>query len=218
MILKDLFSDVVTDPSFEGYVTADNLVLAVDISAEQNDDVDDYAVAQMGLKSTSGSLNPEKKTNSYIRAGKTTVKTGNQRTISIEADRYIGDPFQDFALSHEMKYAIGQKAIVNYVYFDTLTGAGEKGKATLLIDTDASGGAEENSGISGSLEKAGAAPVKFTYQGFGGYALTTAQPADWSSDYTKYFTRKDGAFVAAASSETAPEWKADTYYSKAASE
>lgn len=213
MYLKTLFDGVETSSEFEGFVTADNMVLAVDISAEQNADIDDYAVAQAGLKSTSGSLNPEKKTNAYIRAGKSTTKTGNQRTVSFEADRYVGDPFQDFALSHDMKYAIGQKAVVNYVYFNMLTGKGEKGQGTLLIDTDASGNAEENLSISGSIEKTGSAPVEFNYQGFGGYELTTTEPSDWSTAYTSYFVRENGAFSAVGDG-AAPNWEAGKYYEK----
>lgn len=163
MLVKDLFKGVTLKPDYEGWVTADDMVLAVDISEEQNAEPGDYAVAQMGVKSTTGSLNPEEKTVSYIRAGKSTTKTGNQRTIGFEADRYMGDPFQDFVLSHKMKYAVGGSAVVNYFYIDRITGAGEKGKATLIIDTDASGNAEESLGVSGSLKKTGAAPEEFSY-------------------------------------------------------
>lgn len=215
MLLKDLFKDITLSLSFEGWVTADNMVLAVDVSKEQNADVDDYAVAQMGLKSTSGSLNPEEKTNSYIRAGKSTTKTGNQRTVGFDADRYKGDAFQDFALSHEMKYAIGDKAVVNYAYFDNLTGKGEKGTATLIIDTDASGNAEENLSVSGSLKKIGAAPAEFTYEGFGGYTAVKEQPSDWTSAYATYFIRSNGAFTA-VTGDSAPEWAEGRYYSKKA--
>lgn len=163
MLLSELMKNITPDKKFEGFATADNMVLAVDVSEEQKAEIGAYAVAQMGLKSTSGSLNPEKKTNAYIRQGKSTTKTGNQRTIAFECDRYCGDEFQDFALSHEMKYATGQAAVVNYVYFNYLTGIGEKGQATLIIDTDASGNAEENLSVSGSLEKSGAAPEEFDW-------------------------------------------------------
>ena len=163
MLLSDLMKGVTVSPAFEGFVMTDDMVLAVDISPSQDAAVSAYAVAQMGLKSTSGSLNPEEKTNAYIRAGKSTVKTGNQREIGFECDRYAGDQFQDFALSHDIKYAIGQGAVVNYVYFDRLTGVGEKGKATLIISSDAGGNAEENLAVSGSLKKTGAAPEKFTW-------------------------------------------------------
>ena len=221
MFLKDFFADLVTDPKFKGFVTTDDMILAVDISPEQNADIDNYAVACMGGGTDrSSSLNPEEKTNSYYYKGKSTLKTGNQRTIDFSEDRYIGDDFQDFALSHEKKYATGQKAIVNYAYFNALTGEGEKGKGSLIISDDGSGAPEENLSVSGSIKKSGANPAKFTYQGFGGYALTTQAPTDWSTKYTSYFTRSNGAFVAVTAAEggSAPEWEKDKYYSKAASD
>ena len=52
---------------------------------------------------------------------------------------------------------------MNYVYFSILTGKGEKGQATLVLDTDGSGNAEENLAISGSLNKSGAAPEAYTW-------------------------------------------------------
>ena len=163
MLLETLMQGATVSADFEGFVTADDMVLAIDISDNQNAEVGKYAVAQMGLKSTSGSLNPEEKTQAYIRAGKSTTKTGNQREIGFEADRYAGDEFQDFALSHKIKYGTGQACVVNYVYFDRLTGKGEKGQGTLTISSDAGGNAEENLTISGSIKKSGAAPVEFTW-------------------------------------------------------
>ena len=163
MKLSALMAGKTPSALFEGFATADDMVLAVDCSAEQNADVGDYAVVQVGAKSVTASLNPETTTSAYIRAGKSDTKTGNQRTISFELDKYHGDEFQDYADS--IKYATGQAAIVNYVYFSILTGKGEKGQATLVLDTDGSGNAEENLAISGSLNKSGAAPEAFTWGG-----------------------------------------------------
>jgi hypothetical protein len=163
MKLSALMAGKTPSATFEGFATADDMVLAVDCSAEQNADVGDYAIVQVGAKSVTASLNPETTTSAYIRAGKSDTKTGNQRTISFELDKYHGDEFQDYADS--IKYATGQAAIVNYVYFSILTGKGEKGQATLVLDTDGSGNAEENLAISGSLNKSGAAPEAFTWGG-----------------------------------------------------
>ena len=163
MLLNELMAGRTPSASFEGFVTADDMVLAVDVSSGQDAAVGSYAVVQLGAKSVTASLNPETKQSAYIRAGKSTTKTGNQRTISFDCDRYVGDEFQDYA--DQVKYATGQAAIVNYVYFNILTGKGEKGTATLSIDTDGSGNAEENLAISGSLEKSGAAPAAFTWAG-----------------------------------------------------
>ena len=152
---------IVPGASFEGWAMADDMVLAVDTSATQDAAVGDYAVVQVGTKSVTASLNPETKESAYIRAGKSTVKTGNQRTIAFELDRYHGDTFQDFADS--LKYATGNAAVVNYVYFSRLTLSGEKGTATLSMDTDGSGNAEENSAVSGTLSKTGAKPEDYTW-------------------------------------------------------
>nr|DAZ85028.1 MAG TPA: hypothetical protein [Caudoviricetes sp.] len=215
MLLKDMFKGVKTDPDFKGFLTTDNMVAAVDISEEQNADVDDYAVVCYGGGTDrSSSLNPEKKTNSYYYKGKSTLKTGNQRTIDFTEDRYIGDEFQDYALSHEQKYATGQAAIKNYVYFNTLTGEGEKGKGSLIISDDGSGAPEENLSISGSIEKSGDNPVKFTYQGFGGYTVLDSSPSDWATKYDSYYERKDGAFAKLVKGSSAPEFAKGKYYSK----
>lgn len=48
------------------------------------------------------------------------------------------------------------------------------------------------------------------------YALTTAQPADWATNYTAYFTESSGVY-SAVTGETAPTWAADTYYRKTTS-
>lgn len=217
MRLKEMFADVRTDPKFEGYLTTDNMVLAVDTSVGKSADVDDYAVVYMGGTDRSSSLNPEEKTNAYYYMGKSTVKTGNQRTIDFTEDRYIGDEFQDFAFSHEMKYATGQKAIVKYVYFNTLTGEGEKGSGSLIISDDGSGAPEESLSVSGSIKKSGAQPEKFVYQGFGGYEALEKSPVDWTSEFTKYFARENGAFKALTGSSV-PDFAAGKYYSKKAAE
>ncbi len=99
MKLKEMFAGVATDPGFKGFVTTDQMVCAVDVSPSQDADVDDYALVCIGGGTDrKSSLNPEEKTNSYYYKGKSTLKTGNQRTIDFTEDRYIGDEFQDFAL------------------------------------------------------------------------------------------------------------------------
>ncbi|MDE6591516.1 MAG: hypothetical protein K2K57_00430 [Oscillospiraceae bacterium] len=111
MKLRDLFEEIETNPDFEGWLTTDDMVLAVDITPDQKADIDDYAVAYTGNKDKSSSLNPEEKTTSYYYTGKSSIKTGNQRTIDFSMDRYIKDPFQDFAFSFDMKYAYGYLSV-----------------------------------------------------------------------------------------------------------
>lgn len=218
--LRKFFEGIKTDPSFSGQIMTDNMVLAVDTSPTQDADVDDFAVAYMGITDRSSSLNPKEKTNSYYYHGESSVKTGNQRTIDFKADRYKGDEFQDFVASFDMKYATGQKSIVRYAYLDMLTGEGELGKGTLILSDDGSGAPEDPLSIGGSIKKSGANPEELMYQGFGGYTLTDKSPTDWSSKYTSYYTRANGAFVAVKAAEggSAPAWEKDKYYSKNTSE
>lgn len=47
------------------------------------------------------------------------------------------------------------------------------------------------------------------------YILTSAEPSDWSTKYTSYFT-KSGASYTAVSGNNAPTWEENKYYSKIA--
>ena len=78
-------------------------------------------------------------------------------------DRYIGDAAQDFLLSHKMKYGTGNSVIVPYVYFCILTGKGEKGRVSIIVNSDGSGNAGESSSIDIDLRKAGELPEEYTY-------------------------------------------------------
>ena len=218
MKLKELFASVTTDPDFEGFITTDQQVMAIDTSSSQNSDVDDFDVAYMGFTDKSSSLNPKEKTSSYYYHGESSIKTGNQRTVDFKAERYKGDPFQDFVASFEMKYSKGQKSIVRYAIVNVLTGEGEIGKGTLIMSDDGSGAPEENLSIGGSIKKSGEDPAKLIYQGFGGYTLTDSQPSDWSTKYSEYYTRSNGRFVAVPAGQSAPEWAKDKYYKKDAAE
>lgn len=48
------------------------------------------------------------------------------------------------------------------------------------------------------------------------YTLQSSQPADWSTNYTSYYTKVGGAYVA-VTGDTAPTWVAGTYYTKSTS-
>ena len=45
------------------------------------------------------------------------------------------------------------------------------------------------------------------------YELTTAQPSDWTTNYTSYYTKSGNTYTAVTGS-SAPTWAADTYYTK----
>ena len=48
------------------------------------------------------------------------------------------------------------------------------------------------------------------------YTVQTAQPADWSTNYTSYYVKSNGEYVAVTGSE-APTWATGTYYTKTTS-
>ncbi len=161
MLVSDLMEDVTLNNNFTGFVTNDDYVLAINV--DDSTDVDDYAVLQMGVAGLDAQMNPITQDKIYIRAGQSTTKTGVQKTFAVSGDRYVGDPAQDYCLSFDMENGTGQSVITDYVYFNIITGVGEKGKVSIIVNSSASGNAGENATISVDLKKAGAAPTKYTY-------------------------------------------------------
>ena len=166
MLLSELMAKATLNPEFEGFVTNDDYVLAVDCGEEPATDftkVGEFAVVQLGVAGLDSNLNPITQDKTYIRAGQSTAKTGNQRSFAVSGDRYMGDEFQDFALSHDIKYGTGQSVIRKYVYFNIITGAGESGECCIIVNSDGSGEAGNSSEIDIELKKSGAAPTEFSY-------------------------------------------------------
>lgn len=152
------------DPAFEGFVTNDDFVLAMDCTAEgAAAGPAEYDVVQIGVAGLDAQMNPVTKDSQYIRAGQSTMKTGTQRSFKVSGDRYVGDGFQDFALSHKVKYGTGSAVIRPYVYFCLLNGMGEQGRASVIVNSDASGNAGENAGIDIEIKKAGDAPTEYVW-------------------------------------------------------
>ena len=56
---------------------------------------------------------------------------------------------------------------------------------------------------------------KVKVNGEDAYILTSAEPDDWSTKYTSYYT-KSGASYTAVTGSSAPTWEANKYYSKIA--
>lgn len=163
MKLKELMQGRIPKPDFEGYVTNDDFVLAVDCSENGSAEVSEYEVVQLGATGLDAQLNPVTQDKQYIRAGQSTTKTGTQRSFAINGDRYIGDGFQDFAMSHSIKYGTGNTVIRPYVYFCILNGAGEKGEGSIIVGSDASGNTGESAGIDIEIRKAGAMPAEYVW-------------------------------------------------------
>lgn len=163
MKLSELMAEYTPSPDYEGIVSNDDWVLAIDIAETTSTKTGDYIVAQMGVAGLDAQMNPVVKDNQYIRAGMSTMKTGTQRTFAVSGDRYIGDEFQDWCFKHDNKYGVGQKVIKPYVYFNVLNGVGEKGTVSIIVNSDGSGNAGENSAVSIDCKKSGAKPVEYTY-------------------------------------------------------
>lgn len=163
MTLKDLMQEFTPDPSFEGWVTNDDFVLAINLDPGTTTDVKEFGVAQMGVEGLDAQLNPITTDKTYVRAGQSTQRTGTQRSFKMSGDRYIGDEVQDYLFSHAIKYGTGNAVITDYVYFNVLNGKGEKGKVTIIVNSDGSGNAGETSAIDVEFKKVGSTPEEFTY-------------------------------------------------------
>lgn len=163
MKLSELMAGYTPASDFKGVITNDDYVLAVDISETKDAEVGDYVVAEGGVTGLNSTMNAQTRDKTYIRAGQSTTKTGTQRVFSITGDRYIGDDFQDFALSHKIKYGTGEDVVVPYVYFNLRNGKGEKGTGALIVNSDGNGNAGETSGIDIELRKSNRQPEEYTY-------------------------------------------------------
>ena len=166
MTLTELMANVTVNPDFTGFVTNDDWVLALDCGATAATDIStagDFAVVQMGVAGLDSNMNPVTVDKTYIRAGQSTAKTGNQRSFAVTGDRYIGDAFQDFALSHKIKYGTGQTVVRKYVYFNIITGKGESGECVIIVNSDGSGEAGNSSEIDIELKKSGAQPAEYEW-------------------------------------------------------
>lgn len=166
MLLAELMAGHTVNPNFEGVVTNDDWVLAVDCgetAATDWSEADTFAVVQLGVTGLDSNLNPITQDKTYLRAGQSTTKTGNQRSFSVTGDRYIGDNFQDFTLSHAVKYGKGQSVVRKYVYFNIVTGQGEQGEVCIIVNSDGSGEAGNSSEIDIELKKSGSEPAEYNW-------------------------------------------------------
>lgn len=162
MKLSDLMKGYTPSTTFSGVATNDDFVLAIDVSEDASAEISDYAVVQGAVTGVDAQLSAETDEKTYIRQGKTTTKTATQRTFGLSGDRMHGDEFQDFAMSHAIKFGTGQKVIRPYVYFSLLTGEGESGTASIIVNSDSSGDAGATAEIDIDI-MATRTPTEYTY-------------------------------------------------------
>lgn len=162
MLLSALMDGVTPSPTYTGKTTADDMVLAVNLADTPATDPNGYIVTDDGITEQSGALEAQTSDKTYLRRGKVTVKTGTSRSFTVNGDRIVGDAFQDAILSHAIKFGTGQTVIKDYVYFNILTGKGEKGKISIAVEDDLSGAAGEDASFSATLSGYGE-PEEYTY-------------------------------------------------------
>lgn len=160
MKVSELMAGITPKPDYEGFATNDDFVLAVKIG-EATEEAD-YTVVQTGITSHEAALNPQTTDSQYIRTGLVTTKTGTQRSFAVSGERYEGDAFQGFCMSHAIKFGRGNEVVVPYVYFSMLTGKGEKGAVAIIVNDDQTGEAGANAGFSADL-KSTSTPTEYTY-------------------------------------------------------
>ena len=164
MKLSELMAGKTPNPAYTGEVKSDDWVLAVDCSEDGDEtEVDNYAVVQTGITGVDSQLNPITEDKQYLRSGQSTTKTGTQRSFSVSGDVHKQDEFQDFALSHKIKYGTGNTIVRGYVYFCLMDGKGEQGKVAIIVNSDGSGEAGGSSEIDIELRKTGDTPTEYTY-------------------------------------------------------
>jgi hypothetical protein len=174
MTVAELMQGRTPSADFEGFVTADDMVLAVDFSGSVTDPTE-YTVAQEGITEASGTLAAQTQSSQYLRTGQVTTKTGTSRSFTLNGNRYVKDAFQDALLDYKIKFGTGQGVIRDYVYFNMLTGKGEKGKVAIAVTDDLGGAAGANASFTATLTST-VKPVEYTFMPSTGTGTTPEDP------------------------------------------
>lgn len=143
MTVKEAIEKIGITPaaSYTGTEDADDMVFAICTDTSKQAKETDWIVCADHVKEHSGALNANTTEDTFIRTGPVTTKGSVQRTLSVNGNRCVGDAFQDFVLSHKIKFGSGADVNVPYVYFSLRTGKGEKGTCVLIVTSDAGGAA-----------------------------------------------------------------------------
>lgn len=165
MTVKEFFEKTggKPDPELKAKINTDDFLLAVDITKEQTAAVDAYVVVRGSISGVDSQLNAKTTQKPYLHEGTSTTKTGNQRTFKITGDRDTNSPFQEFALGMDMLFATGETCIVHYIWINALTGKGEKGKGSIIVNSDGSGEAENPATIDIDIQQTRGVPELYTY-------------------------------------------------------
>ena len=154
--------DIEPSATYKGTEDTDDFILAFQTDASKQTKKSDWIVCADHVKEHSGALNATTNDEAFIRTGTVTSKTGTQRTLSVNGNRCVGDAFQDFVLSHKIKYGTGSDVIVPYIYFSIRTGKGEVGNAVLVVTSDVGGAANASATFAVDVKAVGT-PKDFDY-------------------------------------------------------
>ena len=102
---------IVPSADYTGTEKADDFIFAIQTDASTQTKESDWVVFAERVKEHSGALNASTEDVAYIRAGTVTEKGETQRTFSLNGNRCVGDPAQDFLLSHKIKFGSGTEVV-----------------------------------------------------------------------------------------------------------
>ena len=161
MKLSELMAGYTPEPNFEGFVTADQWVVAIGIGEAATEK--DYTVIDGGVTAVEISFNPTASDKTYLRKGASSTKTGTQFIATVTGDVQHGDDFQDHCAQADIIFGVGQSVVVPFVAFSLMNGKGFKGTAAVMVNSYGGGTAGENAPFSVDLKSVGTAPVAYTY-------------------------------------------------------
>lgn len=155
-------ADVTPAPdTYAGEVKTNFMILGIAVEGTESNPTK-YAVAAAHIENLGAEIDASTEDSNYLYEGKFTTRIDARRTFSLEGKRIVGDEFQDWACSHAVKFGTGNDVIRDYVYFNALTGEGEKGRLTINVTKDGSGEANNSADFACSAFSNGA-PEAYTY-------------------------------------------------------
>ena len=166
MKISEFMQGITPNPAYVAVVadTASHYLLGIAFTTQEESDPKNYTAAVEGITEHPASLESETKETTYLHTAKSTVKTGTQRKFTVSGDRMSGDAFQDALLAFALKFGVGSTVVRPYIYFNTLTGKGEKGKVSIDIKDDTGGSAGDNATFSAEMTSVGRVE-EYTYTG-----------------------------------------------------
>lgn len=143
-------------PEVGGYVLG--------ISADSDTSPENYLVFAAGTADIKAEIISDMGRKKYVYSGGEYRRRLAVRRFSVLMDRVVGDNLQDMLLSPDVLFAREQQSVFCYVYFNTYSKKGEKGRVTVDVKVDSDGGTDDVSAVSVELYGFGGAPESYTYQ------------------------------------------------------